>query len=98
MLASAGRDKSIKLWDIGTWTVIRTLLGHGDIVRSVAFAPDAKTLASGSVDRTGNLRQTLTDPQTRLESLAFTPDGTILASSSGGPEAFLWLWPIGGRK
>ena len=44
--------------------------------------------------QTGKLRQTLTGPKNRLESLAFSPDGKTLASGSGGPEALIWLWPI----
>jgi hypothetical protein len=37
----------------------------------------------------------LTGPKTRLESLDFPPDGTTLASDSGGPEALVWLWELG---
>src|SRR5262249_42538194 len=37
--------------------------------------------------RTGALRHTLTGPGARIESLAYAPDGTILAGGSGGPPA-----------
>src|SRR2546425_3269105 len=46
-------EHEVKLWDVATGTEIRTFNGHTDNVRSVAFAPDGKTLASGSGDKMG---------------------------------------------
>lgn len=34
------------------WVYQRTLVGHGDIVYSVAFSPDGQTVAGGSYDKT----------------------------------------------
>ncbi|MEZ4632860.1 MAG: hypothetical protein R2880_19475 [Deinococcales bacterium] len=41
-------DNSIKLWDIASQTQIASLMGHTSYVRSVAFSPDGRSLASGS--------------------------------------------------
>ena len=38
--------------------------------------------------------QTLTGSPTRLESLAFSPDGKTLASGGSGTEAEIRLWPV----
>jgi WD40 repeat protein len=42
------KTSTIKLWDVKTGEEIRTLKGHRDSVRSVAFSPDGRLIASGS--------------------------------------------------
>src|SRR4051794_17862225 len=48
ILASAGNDKIVKLWESATGRLHRELKGHTTIVRGLAFSPDGKTLASAS--------------------------------------------------
>src|SRR4051794_9595650 len=45
-LASAGRDSAVKVWDLTTGQVHRTLKGHSGQVLRVGFSPDGKILAS----------------------------------------------------
>jgi COMPASS component SWD3 len=45
----------VKLWDVATGQEVRTLRGHTDSVRSVAFSLDGRRLASGSWDNTVRL-------------------------------------------
>ena len=40
-MASASADHTVKLWDAATWAEMRTLRGHADAVRTVAFTPTA---------------------------------------------------------
>src|SRR5688572_3133218 len=47
-LASGGKDNVIKLWDLATGNILRTLYGHTSNVNTLAVSPDGKLLASGS--------------------------------------------------
>ena len=52
LLASASRDKTVKVWDPFRRRVLHTLKGHRDHVQYIVFSPDGRLLASGSKDRT----------------------------------------------
>jgi WD40 repeat protein len=47
-LAAGSSDKTIKIWDISTGTLLHNLTGHSEMVTAIAMSPDGKTLASGS--------------------------------------------------
>src|SRR5262249_28824661 len=81
--------------------VRHTLEGHVEVVSSVAFSPDGKTLASASQDGTiklwdvqaGKERTTLKERKEVISSVAFSPDGKTLASS-GSDDGTIKLWDV----
>src|SRR5712692_2414378 len=47
LLATAGADKTARLWQVASGEPVRTLSGHAGWVWAVAFSPDGRLLAVG---------------------------------------------------
>jgi len=98
LLATAGRDKTAKIWDATTGQNLRTLAGHIDQVRDIAFSPDGTRLVTASADRTarvwdaatGQLLFTLAGHTDWINGIAFSPDGARLATASRDNTAKVW--------
>lgn len=104
LVASGDDDSTVKLWDVATGQLRRTLQGHHDDVRGLAFSPDGTRLVSAGKDgllilwqvQSGaNLRQMGPEPEAR--AVAFSPDGHWIASAGGadGQAGQVTLWAAG---
>lgn len=101
ILVSGSEDKTIKLWQIGTGFLFRTLTEHTGSVFALAISPDGKILASGSGDGTikiwhlssFKLLHTLTNHSKSVLALAISADGRILAS--GSEDKTVKIWQLG---
>ncbi|MCU0537316.1 MAG: DnaJ domain-containing protein [Hydrococcus sp. Prado102] len=101
LFASAGRDRTIKLWQLSTEQALFTLKGHSDSIRCIAFSPDSNYLVSGSDDRTLKIWDLKTKNVRTLGSwfsghtdevlaVAISPDGKIIVSGSADKTLKIW--------
>jgi WD40 repeat protein len=51
-MVSASGDNTLKVWDLETGRILRTLEGHSDFVLDVAVTPNGRRAVSGSEDKT----------------------------------------------
>lgn len=102
-LATGGKDRIIRLWDVATAKQVASLEGHTSDINAVAFSADGKLLASVGGDRKvllwdvakRKLVTSLPAGRDRLTSVAFSPDGKTLAAGSWDKNVHLWDYTTG---
>src|SRR5262249_40830025 len=104
-LATAGADKTLRVWDPATGEELLKLTGHTAAVFRMAFSPDGRRLASGS----GHLASPITPGEGKLGDagtgaelrsfaghtqmiigVAFNHDGSRLVTSSRDGTVKVW--------
>ena len=103
-LVTGCRDSQIRIWDLETGELTRTLNGHRGSVNDFDLSPNGKLLASSSSDNTvrlwefdsGKLLATLEGHKETVYGVRFSPNGKILASGSW--DATIKIWDVEKRK
>ena len=106
VLASAGQDKTVRLWDMNTRQQIKTFGINLYPSANIVFSPDGKMIASGGasdgIDNaylwdadTGICLRTFSERaisgrKLYVMEVAFSPDGKMLASTGGEQTTRLW--------
>lgn len=88
VLASAGEDKTVLLWDLATRQSRTPLVGHRGSVTDVAISPDGRTLASSAEDKTVRLWDMATGrPSSSITPVPSTTRSSARTESSWPPPA-----------
>lgn len=100
-LASGDIEGGVTLWDVGTGTKRRSLVGHTDSADSVVFASGGELLAAAGRDGTIRLWRSQSGKthatfKADAHCLAVSPDGkTLLAGALGGQ---ISMWDVVAKK
>ncbi|KAF3159730.1 hypothetical protein EYR41_011592 [Orbilia oligospora] len=101
LLVTGSDDSTIKFWDVNSGAVIQTLRQPQDLeIHSISLSPDGGGLISAIKGGGVELWDLRTDPWNLMleiynhsddaKSVAFSPDGTLFASSSWDRTTKLW--------
>jgi WD40 repeat protein len=101
--STAGRDGTIKFWDIGLAKQIKSIEAHNNEINSITYNPGGRYLASVSDDSTIKIWNTFSYGQMNTIKTSvpqrwvrFSPDGKILVTS--GYDSTLNFWePFEGK-
>jgi WD40 repeat protein len=88
-LLASGADGVIRIWDVSSGKLKRTLTGHTNAIYEAELSPDEKLIASSSRDTTvriwdyasGRELHRYTAFKCSVKAVAFSPEGNLLAAA-----------------
>ena len=99
-LLTAGGDGIIRVWDLASGQLQRTLTGHTNSVYIAGFSPNEKLVASSSRDMTARIWDFASGRELHklggfhcaVKSVAFSPNGKMVAAV--GNDGMVKLWDV----
>ena len=97
-IVSGGADRTVRVWNLASGRLERTLEGHTGQVRAVAVTADGQRIVSGGTDGTvrvwnlasGRLKRTLEGHTGQVWAVAVTADGQRIISGSRDHTVRVW--------
>jgi len=97
-IATAGYDKTVRVWDVRNGKVVAAYRGHSDRVNAVVWSPNGQRIASASDDHTIHIwdavsqikQMTLQGHVNKVTALSWSSDSPRLAS--GGLDKIVQVW------
>src|SRR5271165_4187316 len=104
-IASAGGDKTVRVWDAATGNTFLTYRGHSYGALAVAWSPDGQRIASASGDKTvqvwdavtGNAFLTYHGHTSWVNAVAWSPNNKRIASAGWDDTVRIWDAITGGN-
>ncbi len=98
MIATAGYDREIKLWDSRSGELLRSMSGHNGAIYDLAFSSNGKVLVSGCADETvklwsvatGKRLNTLGQPEGEVLAVDVSVDGKFVVAGSADNRLRVW--------
>ena len=97
-VVTGGKDGTVKVWEVATGRLLRTIDAHSLMVVTVAVSPDGAYIVSGGFDDqvklwhavTGEHLRTFAGHKGTIRSVVFSPDGRWVLSASNDATVKLW--------
>jgi WD40 repeat protein len=98
LVTSCSGETELKVWDLSSQRLFRSLPGHTSRIWGITFSPDGQTMATGSSDQTVRLwdvatwstREVLRGHGREIWTVAFTPDGQQLVTGAAFEPVMIW--------
>lgn len=96
LVLTTNERSASKLWDAVTGRLVQVLPDRAERVSGGAISPDGELIATAGLEglhlwtRGGRSRGVIWSPQDSIESVAFSPDGKLLASATWWRDLRVW--------